>query len=167
MLTTVLTALIAVLGTLAGAGLNGHFQARTAKAQRLETNQREKEKEVKKSVVALVVALDKHRGVMWAAEKRRLVSGSKDIDNDETRVSRAAVSEPLAELCLAAESLADLAREAAFHTFAMRGCPTEEELDIRRMRAHTATTKFVDAAAAQFKAAGIGLALPAVSSNGS
>lgn len=162
MLTTVLTALIAVVGTLAGGGLNGYTVFRTARAQRLETHKRELEKEVRKAVVELVAALDRHRGVMWEAEKRRLAGITNEVDTSETRASRAEVSAPATDLCLIADDLAQAVREAESCTYAMRESPTRKELDNRREMARAATRRLVDLAAAKFKAAGIGITLPAM-----
>jgi hypothetical protein len=64
-------------------------------------------------------------------------------------------------VCLLVPALAPSAREAAFHTYAIRGCPDQDELKRRREVAVEAVTKFVDTASALFSGAGIGLTLPA------
>jgi hypothetical protein len=158
---TILTSAVAVVGTLAGGTLTSLFQSRTARVQREDTHRRGQQDAAVSAVAELVAAFDKHRGVMWNAEKCRLTGLSNEIDNADTRASRAEVSAPLTRVCLLVPALAPTARDAAFHTYSIRGCPDEDELDRRRQLAHDAMTRFVDTASALFSGAGIGLALPA------
>lgn len=158
---TILTSAVAVVGTLAGGTLTSLFQSRTARVQREDTHRRGQQDAAVNVVAELVAALDKHRGVMWNSEKSRLAGITREFDNDDTRASRADVSGPLTRVCLLVPALAPSAREAAFHTYAIRGCPDDDELDRRRAVAVEAMTTFVDTASAMFSGAGIGLALPA------
>jgi hypothetical protein len=167
-----LTSLIAVLGTLAGGSLTGYIQSRTARVQREDTHRRTQQDNAVNAFAEFVAAVDKHRGVMWEAEKRRfpdqvdgteprrLPNGADEVDSPETRASRADVSAPLHRFCLLVPALAEQARQLARATYAIRSCPTRKELDIRRQAAHDAMTEFVTTASVVFRRAGIGLALP-------
>jgi hypothetical protein len=148
----VLTAVIAVLGTLLGSVATGHFQQRAADLGEAGARRRELRKENVDAVTALAETISAHRSMMW---RRGEAKTKGDLDRyEELRVrshdTRAAVTAPLVGLRIlitdpAVRAAADRMVAA---TFAMRDHDTDAAaLDAARAAALSAHDQFVDAAA--------------------
>ncbi|WP_186779864.1 hypothetical protein [Streptomyces salinarius] len=152
MLTTVLASVIAVIATLLGSVVTGHYQQRATDRSQSETRRRELRKEHLTAVTALAEALSAHRSMMWRRGDAKLKG---DLDRyEDLRVrsheTRAAVTAPLVGLRIlitdpVVRAAADRMVDA---TFGMRHQDTDADtLNAARVAALAAHDEFVDAAA--------------------
>ncbi|WP_328565287.1 protein kilB [Streptomyces coelicoflavus] len=138
------TAIVAVLGTLAGSLLTGvlqHYSQRTARrAQRQD--------ERLTAVANLVAALADHRRAMWTREHLRMQGADWEEARAESHRTRSAVTIPLLRLQLLVPALADTAHVAVRATYALRGAweAGETGLAARREHAIAKTDELVTAA---------------------
>ncbi|MFJ2876572.1 MULTISPECIES: protein kilB [unclassified Streptomyces] len=109
--------LIAVLGTLAGVGITGTYQARATRTARAE----DRRTAGLTAVTALVEALADHRRAMWAREDLRLTGQDWSEARTESHRTRSALTGPLLQVQLLMPSVARPARDAADAAYALRG----------------------------------------------
>lgn len=116
-----LTAVVAVLGTLAGSLLTGalqHFSQRTA---RRAEDAAARSSEALAAVADLAAALADHRRAMWVREELRLRQEDWAEARAESHRTRSALTVPLLRVQLLMPAVADEARTAARATCALRG----------------------------------------------
>jgi hypothetical protein len=136
------TAIIAVIGTLAGAVVSGLVQ-------HLTTTRERRRQELVTASIALVDALVGHRRHQYLKIKARRENREDTPDAVEARyAARSAVTTAMAALRLATRDrrLLTLAEEARGATFAL-GDASEEELPAARQRSLDAHDALLDAAA--------------------
>lgn len=153
-MTTFLVTLVAVLGTLSGSLLTGVLSARTARLGR-EAAQRDADRTVVVTALAdLVAALNAHRAAMWLREDLRLRGEHEAYEQarERSHATRAAVSAPLAKVCVLAPWLAGVARGAAQATYDLRNADAKDLSDLRT-DALTASDRLIRAASARLAVA--------------
>ena len=155
------TAVIAVLGTLAGGLANALAQARSERAARREAHavrMQERAAHHQDSQVAavesLVKSLNDHRAAM-ARRMERALGGAADEEiealRDLTRATRSEISVPLASVSVRAPALAEVAEAAARASYALRDVVDQAQLDAARVAAGEAVTALIRAAARFFR----------------
>ncbi|TXJ78614.1 protein kilB [Streptomyces lavendulae] len=137
-----LTALIAVLGTLAGSLLTGLIQHAARRADATVARQADG----LAALADLVAALANHRRAMWVREDLRLRGEDWTEARSESHRTRSAITIPLLRVQLLMPSVAILARSAADATYAMRHPADEDTLAQRRDIAIHRTDVLVTAA---------------------
>ncbi|MEU5660090.1 protein kilB [Streptomyces sp. NPDC047737] len=137
-----LTTLIAVLGTLAGATI-AHLSQR---AQRRAVDNRAQRTEALAAVAALATALADHRRAMWVREDLRLRGQDWDEARTASHATRSAITAPLLQVQLLLPAIAPAAQNAARAAYALRGTDTDASLRAARESAITAADDFVTAA---------------------
>ncbi len=150
---TMLTSVIAVLGTLAGALVSGLLQHRAARIERLSARREQRRHEQMNAVAALAVALSDHRRAMWKV-RDAILSGNaeqrvQDL-RDESHRTRSAVTDPSVRLRLLIldETVRAAAASAIDATYVMREAADLDELQVLRASAIAAHDDFVNAAGA-------------------
>jgi hypothetical protein len=144
---------IAVAGTLAGAGLAAVVQARAGRVQRRETRRDSRRSEVLVAVSGLVSALAEHRLAMWVVGELRLSGAVGEVvaqARAAAHVTRSAVTAPLVTVRVVAPVLAVLADRAVQAVYGMRHPTGLVELEARRQDALEASDRLVEAAAEFF-----------------
>ncbi|MFJ5733937.1 protein kilB [Streptomyces microflavus] len=147
-----LTAVVAVVGTLAGSlatGMLAHFAQR---AQRVAAEVSARRAGVLEAVSALVSALADHRRAMAVRQQLRLDGGDWSAVRTESHTTRSAISAPLLRLRLLEPALAATAQSAAQAVYAMREATTEAGLQEAREHAIRESDELVDAAGATLAA---------------
>ncbi|MGW1814128.1 protein kilB [Streptomyces sp. NPDC002125] len=137
-----LTALIAVLGTLAGATI-AHLSQRS---QRRAADHRAQRAEALTAVAALATALADHRRAMWVREDLRLRGQNWDEARAASHATRSAITAPLLHVQLLLPAVAPAAQDAARAAYELRGADTDTTLRAAREHAIAATDDFVTAA---------------------
>lgn len=146
-----LTAVVAVVGTLAGSlatGMLAHFAQR---AQRVAAEVSARRAEVLEAVSALVSALADHRRAMAVREQLRLDGGDWSAAPTESHTFRSAISAPLRGRLLE-PALTATAQSAAQAADVMREATMEAGLQEAREHAIRASDELVDAAGAALAA---------------
>ncbi|WP_335982456.1 protein kilB [Streptomyces sp. CA2R106] len=144
------SAIIAVIGTLAGSVVAYVLQERAGRAARAEARAADQARECRAALTALVSALADHRRAMWVREDLRLTGATPDAyaaARAESHVTRAAITAPLTMLAILAPELAPAARAAADATYALRGAPDPDALSARRTEAIAAANRLITAGA--------------------
>ncbi|MGK4578433.1 protein kilB [Kitasatospora sp. HPMI-4] len=141
-----LTTVVAILGTLAGAMLTALLQQRAQRADRQDGQAAETRKEALDAVVALVAAVSAHRAAMWRREDHRLAGEAAEEDTTATRATRAAVTEPSVRVAILLPALRDQAEAAIRASYALRGATTPDALEAARSASVTADQELVTAA---------------------
>lgn len=155
------TAVIAVIGTLAGGLASGLIQARADRAARGEERAARQEDRAAAhqdaqvaAVESLVKALNDHRASMVRRMDRSLHYAPQDeVDRlrEVTRVTCSQISVPLAAVSVRAPALAKVAEAAAIATYALRDAGSPSGLEAARVAAGQAVTALIQAAAAHFR----------------
>ncbi|MFD7669269.1 hypothetical protein [Streptomyces sp. NPDC059788] len=153
MLATLVTTVLAVVGTLLGAIVSGRFQERAAERSVLTNHAEAVRRDRLEAVTALACATSDHRRAMWMRGDAVLSRASAERNQellDESHRTRSEVTRPLVALRVLIEDQA--VRAAADHmitlTYAMREAfGTDEELTAAREAAKVAHDRFVDTAA--------------------
>ncbi|MFH8368873.1 protein kilB [Streptomyces sp. NPDC018031] len=146
-----LTSIIAVIGTLAGAVTAGLMQQRAARRDRVEAREAEQRRDRLNAVTALAAALADHRRAMWVREDLRLSEApdaAYEAARAESHATRAAITAPLASVTVLAPELGPAADAAARATYALRAAPDAATLAARRTAAIEAAERLVAEAAA-------------------
>lgn len=141
-----LTALVAVLGTLAGSTLTGVLAHLTQRAQRVAADAASRRTDTLAAVTALVTALDAHRRAMWVREDLRLRGEDWSEARAESHATRAAISGPLLRVQLLLPPLAPAAVAAARATYALRDVDTADDLRLARSVAITSAEDLISTA---------------------
>ncbi|WP_217207721.1 protein kilB [Streptomyces sp. AC550_RSS872] len=141
-----LTALIAVLGTLSGSLLTGVIQHASQRAARRADEAERALSEGLTAVAELAAALADHRRAMWVREDLRLRGEDWAEARAESHRTRSAITVPLLRVQLLMPSVAAAARAAVDATYAMRRPSHESELAGCRDIAIQATDALVTAA---------------------
>ncbi|MCX4971108.1 hypothetical protein OHA98_41620 [Streptomyces sp. NBC_00654] len=123
-----LTALIAVLGTLAGALLTGTLAHLTQRSQRAATEAAARRTEALDAVTGLATALADHRRTMYLREERRLRGEDWTTERAESHTTRAAITAPLMRLAILLPTLAPAAQTAADAACALRAVTDDTTL---------------------------------------
>ncbi|GAB3446353.1 protein kilB [Actinophytocola sediminis] len=129
---------IAVAGTLAGGLLGGVLQARSARVARRETRAEDRRTEALAALTALLSAVADHRRARWDREDLRLSDADQDTQQAARaagRITRAAITAPLATVSILLPELADTADAAIQATYAIREVPDRATLDQLRTAA--------------------------------
>ncbi|RJQ92388.1 protein kilB [Amycolatopsis panacis] len=145
-MTSWVTSLIAVGGTLAGAATTNLLQTRVNRAQRREALQEDRRAELLTAVSELVSALAVHRRTMWTL-------GQQPDDPDARAAaheSRAAITAPLVRVGVLAPDLLAPAKQAERAVYAMRNPPDTDTLSRLREEALNASDHLVDQASRTF-----------------
>ncbi|WP_055693023.1 hypothetical protein [Streptomyces prasinopilosus] len=142
------TAIIAVLGTLAGSLLTGALQHYSQQAVRRADTAATRRSEGLAAVADLAAALADHRRAMWVREDLRLRRQDWTEARAESHRTRSAVTVPLLRVQLLMPEVAPAAQAAAQATYALRGAWESGETGLagRRERAIAKTDELVTAA---------------------
>ncbi|GHC37535.1 MULTISPECIES: protein kilB [Streptomyces rochei group] len=127
-----ITTIIAVVGTLAGALLTGALAHLSQRAQRKADTDTTRRTEGLAAVTDLITALTDHRRTMWIREDLRLRGEDWTQARTESHTTRSAITAPLLRVQLLLPSLAPDARAAAQATYALRGAEDGEALTAAR-----------------------------------
>jgi hypothetical protein len=144
---------IAVAGTLLGGLLAGVVQARVARTARRETRAAERRADALGAVTALLAAVADHRRARWVREELRLSgadAAAAAATRDATHVTRAAVTVPLATVCILVPALAVPAEAAVQAAYAMRNAPDLAALEQLRAESVAAERQLRQAASDVF-----------------
>src|SRR5690242_5858143 len=134
-----LTALIAVLGTLAGSAI-AHLSQRS---QRRATETRTRRDEALTAVADLATALADHRRAMWVREDLRLRGEDWTTARAESHATRSAITAPLLRVQLLLPALAAAGQTATRAAYALRDTDGHAPLAARREAAITACDELV------------------------
>ncbi|MEV6080981.1 hypothetical protein AB0L80_38670 [Streptomyces sp. NPDC052069] len=140
-------AIIAVLGTLAGALLTGALQHTAQRSQRAAAEAATRRAEALDAVTALVTALADHRRTMWVREDLRLRGQDWATARAESHTTRAAITAPLMRLAILLPTLTPAAQTAVTATCALRAAPDDTTLQTARQHAIRTADALVTAAA--------------------
>ncbi|MCX4682000.1 protein kilB [Streptomyces sp. NBC_01433] len=132
-------AIIAVLGTLAGAILTGTLAHLTQLSQRAATEAATRRTEAPDAVAALA----DHRRAMWLREDLRLRGEHWTTARATSHITRAAITAPLLRLSILAPALASAAQTATTATYALRHAPDNTILQAAHEHAIRTTDTFV------------------------
>ncbi|WP_327180476.1 protein kilB, partial [Streptomyces sp. NBC_01335] len=138
-----LTAVVAVLGTLAGALLTGALQHFSQRAQRTATETTARRAEAVTAVTELASALADHRRAMWIREDLRLRDQDWTAARADSHNTRSAVTAPLLRVQLLLPAVAPAAQEAARATYALRDADGHPLLNDARLQAIQKTDALV------------------------
>lgn len=153
MLLTLVTAALAIIGTLLGSIVSGRFQERAAERSVRVNHGEAIRRDRLEAVTALASTASDHRRTMWMRGDAILKqAGSERIEalRGESHMTRSAVTRPLVALRVLIEDQAvrSAADEMITLTYALRDAyATSEELSAAREAAKVAHDQFVDAAA--------------------
>lgn len=153
MLVTLVTAALAIVGTLLGSIVSGRFQERAAERSVRVSHGEAIRRDRLEAVTALACAVSDHRRAMWMRGDAVLKeAGSERIEalRGESHMTRSAVTRPLVALRVLIEDQAvrAAADEMVALTYALRdACATTEALTAAREAAVVAHDRFVDVAA--------------------
>ncbi|MFE2529459.1 hypothetical protein ACFXEL_35130 [Streptomyces sp. NPDC059382] len=154
MLLTILTAVIAVLGTLAGSAVSGRYQRRAAEHTERAALAQTLRRDRLSAVTELAAAISDHRTAMWLRADAKLQGAAPDRLNDlrsRSHQTRSAVTRPLVALrVLVTDPAVRQAADAMVSaTHALRGADIDTEvLAHARQEALAAHNHFIDVAAA-------------------
>ncbi|MGW2113150.1 protein kilB [Streptomyces sp. NPDC001948] len=130
-----LTALVAVLGTLAGSVLTGTLAHLSQQAQRKAAAATARRSEGLAALTELAATLADHRRVMWVREDARLRGEDWSAARAESHATRSAITAPLLRVSILLPALAPAAQAAASATYALRGATDETALTAAREHA--------------------------------
>lgn len=152
MVVALVTAVIAVVGTLLGSIVTGRLQERVTSRTETESRRRELRKEHLDAIKELAAAVSAHRSMMWRRGDAKFKGNLDQYEELRTRSheTRAAVTAPLVALrILITDSTVRAAADRMVDaTFGMRHQDTSAELlNDARVAALTAHDQFVDTAA--------------------
>lgn len=153
MLVTLVTAALAIVGTLLGSIVSGRFQERAAERSVRVTHGEAIRRDRLEAVTALACAASDHRRAMWMRGDAVLKqAGSERIEalRGESHMTRSAVTRPLVALrvLIADQAVRAAADEMITRTYALRDAyASSEDLTTAREAAKVAHDLFVDAAA--------------------
>lgn len=139
--------LIAVLGTLAGAGLSALVQQQQRAADAAQRHH----DALLAAVTDLAAALADHRRTMWRRERARLTGGEWGELRGETDRTRGAVTAPAAKVSLLCPAVAGQVRRAERAAYALRGAATLADLSAAREAAEEAADHVLTAAGQTFR----------------
>ncbi|WSV80029.1 protein kilB (plasmid) [Streptomyces anulatus] len=145
-----LTAVIAVLGTLAGSFVTGALQSFAQRAQRAAEELAVRRSAGLDAVAGLSAALADHRRAMAVREEIRLAGGDWSAARAESHATRSAVTGPLLRVRLLLPELADAAQNAAQAAYDMRAADSPAALQEARERALQAADDLTTAAGAAY-----------------
>ncbi|GAQ58754.1 protein kilB [Streptomyces acidiscabies] len=148
---SLVTGVVAVIGTLLGAVVTGVLQQRLARSERLEVQQAALRRERLASVSALAAALSEHRRAMWVREDLRLSGAPSEAyerARAESHATRAAITAPLTAVKILSPVLADAADTAVRACYDLRAAVDHDTLNSRRAVAIEAADRLVSTAAA-------------------
>ncbi|MCL7382156.1 hypothetical protein [Streptomyces sp. 35G-GA-8] len=154
MLVTLVTAALAIVGTLLGSIVSGRFQERAAERSVRVSHGEAIRRDRLEAVTALACAVSDHRRAMWMRGDAVLKeAGTERIEalRGESHMTRSAVTRPLVALRVLIEDQAvrAAADEMVTLTYALRDAyATTEALTAAREAAKVAHDQFVDVAAA-------------------
>ncbi|MFE4264582.1 hypothetical protein [Streptomyces sp. NPDC056883] len=154
MLGTILTTVIAVLGTLAGAAVSGRYQRRAAEHTERVALGEALRRDRLAAVTELAAAISDHRAAMWVRGDAKLKGVAPDRQADlrsRSHQTRSAVTRPLVALrvLITDPAVRQAADAMVTATHALRGADTDTSALTRaRQEAMASHDHFVDAAAA-------------------
>ncbi|MFG2600662.1 hypothetical protein [Streptomyces sp. NPDC048462] len=153
MLVTLVTAALAIVGTLLGSIVSGRFQERAAERSVRVSHGEAIRRDRLEAVTALACAISDHRRAMWMRGDAVLKQdGSERIEalRGESHMTRSAVTRPLVALrvLIKDQAVRAAADEMVTLTYALRDAyATTEALTAAREAAKVAHDSFVDVAA--------------------
>lgn len=148
-----LTAIVAVLGTLAGSLLTGTLQHYSQRAARRADAATTRNREGLAAVADLAAALADHRRAMWVREDLRLSGADAtacEAARTESHATRSAITAPLTSLSILAPALATVAQDAATATYRLRGAESPRALNAARAAAIAACERLTHEASKTF-----------------
>lgn len=138
-----LTTIVAILGTLAGAVITGTFAHLTQRSHQADAKATARRTEGINAVTDLVTALADHRRAMWVREDLRLRGQDWDEARAASHATRSAITAPLLRVAILLPELAPAAQTAARATYGLRGAGDEGGLRIAREHAITLSDQLV------------------------
>ncbi len=147
-----LTAAIAILGTLAGSFMTGALQHFAQRAQRAAEELSARRTAGLEAVSGLSAVLADHRRAMAVREEIRLAGGDWGTARAESHVTRSAVTAPLLRVRLLLPELAEAAQRAVQAVYDMRAADSPAALQEARERALQAADDLTAAAGAALAA---------------
>ncbi|MEU1122006.1 protein kilB [Streptomyces sp. NPDC005899] len=130
-----LTAVLAVLGTLAGSLLTGTLQHLSQRAQRATAEAAARRTQGLAAVTDLATALADHRRTMWIREDLRLRGEDWTDARAASHLTRSAITGPLLRVRILLPALAPTAQAAAAAVYAMRDADHDTALHTAREHA--------------------------------
>ncbi|EXU64136.1 MULTISPECIES: hypothetical protein [Streptomyces] len=143
------SAIVAVIGTLAGVLVTGIIQRHTTRAERAEARAAARQEALLAAVAQLTSALADHRRQMWDRENLRLTGAGPSLYQESRKLShatRSAMTVPLTTVCVLSPALRPAAEEAARAVYAIRDLPDHDTLNAVRRTATEATDRLIAAA---------------------
>lgn len=145
-------AVVAVLGTLAGALVTGLLQHRAAARSRRAARAEQERSARLAAVTELARTVSAHRAAMWALKDAELSGAARErIEalRDASHATRGEVTAPavMLRLLITAPAVRQAADVAVKTTYGMRDAADCADLEVRRKAALDAHDAFVDAAA--------------------
>lgn len=155
------TAVLAVIGTLAGGLVSALMQARSdraarheARAVRIAERAAAHQDSQVDAVESLVRALNDHRAAMVRRMERVLAgapAAQVDALREATRATRSEISVPLAAVSVRAPALAVAADTAARASYVLRDAHDQAQLEAARLAAGDAVSALIQGAAELFR----------------
>ncbi|MFE7712471.1 protein kilB [Streptomyces sp. NPDC057486] len=133
-----LTAVVAVLGTLAGSLLTGILQHFSQRAQRSAAEATARRADGMLAVTDLAAALADHRRAMWLREDLRLMGEDWTQERTASHITRSAITGPLMRVRILLPALTPAAHSAVAAVYALRNA--ESDTALRAAREHAIRT---------------------------
>ncbi|MBQ0891321.1 protein kilB [Streptomyces sp. RM72] len=149
-------AIVAVLGTRAGALLTGVLAHVSQRAERRAAESAARRAEGLVAVTELVTALADHRRAMWVREDLRLRGEDWTEARAESHATRSALTTPLLRVSLLLPFLAQPAQDAARAVYGLREASGQTALAEAREHAIRRADALVEAAGAALAAERVG-----------
>ncbi|MFE7347544.1 protein kilB [Streptomyces fimicarius] len=141
------TAIIAVLGTLAGALLTGTLAHLSQRAQRVAAEATARRAEALAAVTDLGAALADHRRTMWVREDLRLRGEDWAAARAASHTTRSAITAPLLRVSILLPALTPAAQTAADAACGLRAAADDAALRAARQHAVDTAAALVTVAA--------------------
>lgn len=141
-----LTAVVAVLSTLAGSLLTGTFQHLNQRSQRIAAEAAARRTDAMSAVTDLATALAGHRRAMWVREDLRLKREDWAEERAASHITRSAITDPLVRVRILLPSLAQPAQRAVTAVYALRSAQSDTALREAREHAIRTADDFITAA---------------------
>ncbi|MEU4265602.1 protein kilB [Streptomyces sp. NPDC025273] len=147
-----LTAVIAILGTLAGSFLTGILQHVSQRAQRSAAEAAARRADGLLAVTDLAAALADHRRAMWLREDLRLLGEDWTQERAASHLTRSAITGPLMRVRILLPVLAPAAQTAVAAVYALRNAESDTALRAAREHAIRTADDLITAAGASLTA---------------
>ncbi|WP_424213573.1 protein kilB [Streptomyces sp. BI20] len=146
------SALLAIVGTVAGALVSGLLSHLAQRAQRRDARSVARRTEALAAFTSLATSLADHRRAMWVREETRLLGLAWEAARAESHTTRSALTAPTLAALVLLPGLSREVDEALTATYHLRGSADLDTLTARREAALAAADRLVSAAADHFAA---------------